>query len=54
MQRAFSAYPVEYLFLKYEVKGGRILGLFAGSGAVLFVSSVMGIDADGIELLPIG
>lgn len=53
-KEAFSASLVEYLFHKYNITTGRILDPFAGSGTTLFVASGMGIDADGIELLPIG
>ena len=53
-KEAFSAALVEYLFHKYKIASGRILDPFAGSGTTLFVASAMGIDADGIELLPIG
>ncbi len=52
-KEAFSASLVEYLFQKYEIKG-KILDPFAGSGTALFAASESGIDADGIELLPIG
>ncbi|MCX8063516.1 MAG: site-specific DNA-methyltransferase, partial [Anaerolineales bacterium] len=53
-KEAFSASLVEQLFHKYGITAGRILDPFAGSGTALFAASVMGIDADGIELLPIG
>ncbi len=53
-KEAFSASLVEYLFHKYGIIAGRILDPFAGSGTALFAASAMGIDADGIELLPIG
>lgn len=53
-KEAFSASLVEYLFHKYTVSKGTILDPFAGSGTALFAASAMGIDADGIELLPIG
>ncbi len=53
-KEAFSASLVEYLFQKYQTPKGRILDPFAGSGTALFVASTKGIDADGIELLPIG
>lgn len=53
-KEAFSASLVEYLFHKYGITAGRILDPFAGSGTALFAASAMGIDADGIELLPIG
>lgn len=53
-KEAFSASLVEYLFHKYGITAGRILDPFAGSGTGLFAASAMGINADGIELLPIG
>ena len=53
-KEAFSASLVEHLFHKYGITTGRILDPFAGSGTALFAASAMGIDADGIELLPIG
>jgi len=53
-KEAFSASLVEYLFHKYKITSGRILDPFAGSGTALFAASAMGINADGIELLPIG
>ena len=53
-KEAFSASLVEHLFNKYGITAGRILDPFAGSGTALFAASAMGIDADGIELLPIG
>jgi DNA modification methylase len=53
-KEAFSASLVEYLFHQYHVTSGKILEPFAGSGTALFVASENGIDADGVELLPIG
>ncbi|MCX8109895.1 MAG: hypothetical protein N3D15_01405 [Syntrophorhabdaceae bacterium] len=53
-KEAFSASLVEHLFNKYSIHAGRILDPFAGSGTALFAASGMGIDADGVELLPIG
>lgn len=53
-KEAFSAALVEYLFEKYALTAGRILDPFAGSGTALFAASAMGLDAEGIELLPIG
>jgi DNA modification methylase len=53
-KEAFSAELVEYLLQKYRVTTGRILDPFAGSGTALFAASQMGLDAEGIELLPIG
>ena len=53
-KEAFSAALVEKLFDQYGIRQGRILDPFAGSGTALFAASEMGINADGIELLPIG
>jgi len=52
-KEAFSASLVEYLAGKYKING-KVLDPFAGSGTTLFATSEKGIDADGIELLPIG
>lgn len=54
-KEAFSASLVEYFLEKYKIsEGGTILDPFAGSGTALFAASAMGINAVGIELLPIG
>ena len=53
-KEAFSASLVEYLFERYKVTTGRVLDPFAGIGTALFTASSLGIDAEGIELLPIG
>jgi DNA modification methylase len=53
-KEAFSASLVELLCRQYNITQGRILDPFAGSGTALFAASDIGIDADGIELLPIG
>lgn len=53
-KEGFSASLVEYLLNRWQVLSGRILDPFAGSGTALFVASDLGIDADGIELLPVG
>lgn len=53
-KEAFSASLVEYLLNKYRITSGRILDPFAGSGTALFSAASMGLNADGIELLPIG
>jgi DNA modification methylase len=53
-KEAFSAKLVEYLLDKYQIKSGKVLDPFAGSGTTLFATSNMGLNADGIELLSIG
>ncbi|HXG68279.1 MAG TPA: site-specific DNA-methyltransferase [Blastocatellia bacterium] len=53
-KEAFSASLIEYLLHKYGILSGRILDPFAGSGTALFVANAAGMNADGIELLPIG
>jgi hypothetical protein len=53
-KEAFSASLVEHLLNKYKIVSGRILDPFAGSGTALFVASAAGLQAEGIELLPIG
>lgn len=53
-KEAFSASLVELLFQKYGVTQGKVLDPFAGSGTALFAANDIGIDSDGIELLPIG
>ena len=53
-KEAFSAALVEYLLDKYDIKSGKLLDPFAGSGTALFAASSRGIDAQGVELLAIG
>ena len=53
-KEAFSASLVEELLKSEKILNGPILDPFAGSGTALFVASALGIDATGIELLPIG
>ena len=53
-KEGFSASLVEYLLQRYKILSGRILDPFAGSGTALFAASAVGINAEGIELLPIG
>lgn len=53
-KEGFSASLVEHFLQRYKVASGKILDPFAGSGTALFTASATGLDADGIELLPIG
>ena len=53
-KEAFSASLVEFFLQKYKISNGTLLDPFAGSGTALFVASAMGVNAEGIELLPIG
>lgn len=53
-KEAFSASLVEHFLYKYKINKGTILDPFAGSGTALFAASALGINAVGIELLPIG
>lgn len=53
-KEAFSAALVELLCQRYGVMQGTMLDPFAGSGTALFAASDMGMESDGIELLPIG
>lgn len=53
-KEAFSASLIELLLSKYGITSGKVLDPFAGSGTALFAASDAGIDADGIELLPVG
>ncbi len=53
-KEAFSADLIEYLCNLYSISNGKVLDPFAGAGTALFSVANMGMDADGIELLPIG
>jgi DNA modification methylase len=53
-KESFSASLIEMLLSKYGITSGRVLDPFAGSGTALFAASDSGIDADGVELLPVG
>lgn len=53
-KEAFSASLIDYLFHKYGITSGRVLDPFAGSGTALFAGTSVGINVDGIEILPIG
>ncbi len=53
-KEAFSAPLVEYLLNRYKIVSGKVLDPFAGSGTTLFAAGAVGMNVDGIELLPIG
>lgn len=53
-KEAFSADLVENFLEKYGVRDGKVLDPFAGSGTTLFAASARGLDATGMEVLPIG
>jgi len=53
-KEAFSASLIEFLLTNYGIMSGKVLDPFAGSGTALFAANESGIDADGIELLPVG
>jgi DNA modification methylase len=53
-KEAFSAGLIEYLLERCHVSNGILLDPFAGSGTALFAGGDFGLQAEGIELLPIG
>lgn len=54
-KEAFSSDLVEYLLhLQDNLSIKKVFDPFAGIGTTLFACSKLGIDSDGIELLPIG
>jgi DNA modification methylase len=52
-KEGFSASLVRYVLDKLLMDSGRLLDPFAGSGASLFGAAKRGMDATGIELLPV-
>ena len=53
-KEAFSAALVEHFFNRWQITDGIVFDPFAGSGTALFAAAGLGLDAEGIELLPIG
>lgn len=53
-KEGFSADLVEYFLQRFGIRSGCVLDPFAGSGAALFAASGKGLEAHGIELLPVG
>lgn len=53
-KEGFSEALVQYLLDHLGLEYGRVLDPFAGTGTTLFAASERGLDATGIELLPVG
>ena len=53
-KEAFSTALVNRLLDEYGITQGALLDPFAGSGTALFAAAARGMDAEGIELLPVG
>lgn len=53
-KEAFSADLIEHLLQSYGLSKGVLLDPFAGSGTALFAAGSFRLQAEGIELLPIG
>jgi DNA modification methylase len=53
-KEGFSSALVNYVFDQLRINSGKVIDPFAGSGATLFSAGERGLDAVGIELLPIG
>ena len=52
-KEGFSATLMRYVFEKTGIRSGCILDPFAGAGTALFTAAELGINAHGIELLPV-
>jgi DNA modification methylase len=53
-KEGFSAGLVHYILRSVGIDSGKLIDPFAGSGAALFVAAKRGLDALGLELLPVG
>lgn len=53
-KEGYSSALVDYALNKLGIESGKILDPFAGSGTSLFAAAERGLNAVGIELLPIG
>lgn len=51
-KEAFSADFVRYVIGRLDIKQGRIVDPFAGTGTALFTSAALGLNSIGIELMP--
>src|SRR3989338_8817815 len=53
-KEGFSSALVEYVFNQLGIAAGAVIDPFAGSGSTLFTASARGLDALGMEILPVG
>src|SRR3989338_11338822 len=53
-KEGYSSALVDYVLDKLDIKSGKVLEPFAGSGTSLFASAERGLVSVGVELLPFG